>query len=115
MWDDSATYAVLVALDDEHWRVREMAANVVARHAVDDALDRATQMQADPVTRVSSAAHRAMIALISAINWTIARLLPTPDRPRQVHAIRAAGGREGEVVGIYLSAAPSDSSDLDHE
>ena len=38
VWDDSALPAVVEATSDEHWRVREMAAKVVARHQVDDAL-----------------------------------------------------------------------------
>src|SRR4249919_2386518 len=31
-WDDSAQTAVLAALNDDAWRVREMALKVVARH-----------------------------------------------------------------------------------
>jgi hypothetical protein len=36
-WDDVALPAVKSALNDEAWRVREMALKVVARHKLDDA------------------------------------------------------------------------------
>jgi hypothetical protein len=66
VWEDSATHAVVAALDDEHWRVREMAAKVVARHAVDAALERVAAMRDDPVARVRNAAGRAVAALTTA-------------------------------------------------
>lgn len=66
VWGATATRALLATLDDEHWRVREMAAKVAARHAVDEALEHLTAMQDDPVERVRSAARRAVIALTSA-------------------------------------------------
>lgn len=63
VWEDGATEAVLVGLRDEHWRVREMAARVVARHRVDEALERVVVIQADPVIRVRKAADRAVRTL----------------------------------------------------
>lgn len=65
VWDDDATDAVLAALDDEHWRVREMAAKVVARHGVEAALERVAAMQADAVRRVRNASCRALAALMA--------------------------------------------------
>lgn len=63
-WDDSATEALLVAATDESWRVREMAAKVVAAHRIDEALDAVVALEQDPVARVRSAASRAVRALV---------------------------------------------------
>jgi hypothetical protein len=62
-WDDRATDAIIQAAADGAWRVREMAAKVVARHAVDDALDAMIALQGDEVPRVRAAAGRAVAAL----------------------------------------------------
>lgn len=66
-WDDSAAEAVATALADESWRVREMAAKVVARHRLGDALAAVAGLRDDPVPRVRAAAHRA-VALLSRAN-----------------------------------------------
>jgi HEAT repeat protein len=65
-WDDSAQDAVLTALADESWRVREMAAKVVARRTIGDALPVVAGMSADPVPRVRAAAARAAAILTAA-------------------------------------------------
>lgn len=65
-WDDTAVAALTLALTDEHWRVREMALKVVARHRVDEALEPAAELQRDPVPRVRAAAGRALTRLASA-------------------------------------------------
>ena len=62
-WDDAGTVAVTTAVDDEHWRVREMALKVVARHRVDAALEPAAARREDPVERVRLAAARALVRL----------------------------------------------------
>jgi hypothetical protein len=54
-WDDVALPALTEALADEHWRVREMALKVVARHRLD--VD-PTPLLDDPVARVRAAAQR---------------------------------------------------------
>ena len=59
-WEDSARDAIVAALGDEAWRVREMAAKVVARHVIGDALGAVVALRADPVERVRVAAGRAM-------------------------------------------------------
>lgn len=60
-WDDVALRSVKAALDDEAWRVREMALKVVARHGLDDAFDAAVSLEEkDPVARVREAASRAI-------------------------------------------------------
>jgi HEAT repeat protein len=60
VWDSSATPSIVEALADEAWRVREMAAKVVARHLVDDALPGLAVLDNDPVPRVRAAASRAL-------------------------------------------------------
>jgi hypothetical protein len=65
-WDDIATDSVIAATGDEHWRVREMACKVVARHHVGDALAAAAELRNDPVPRVRSAATRAVVLLTEA-------------------------------------------------
>jgi hypothetical protein len=62
-WDPEATAALGAALDDEAWRVREMACKVVARHALDDLLDEVLALRNDPVPRVRAAASRAVVRL----------------------------------------------------
>ncbi|HYO32986.1 MAG TPA: HEAT repeat domain-containing protein [Nocardioidaceae bacterium] len=62
-WDASATEAIRAALEDDAWRVREMAAKVVARHRIDDALDRVAALVDDPAPRVRVAATRALVRL----------------------------------------------------
>jgi hypothetical protein len=63
VFDDQAEEAVIGALADEHWRVREMAAKVVARHRVGNALAAVAQLREDPVPRVRAAAERATVLL----------------------------------------------------
>jgi HEAT repeat protein len=62
-WDDGAGDAVVAALADEAWRVREMAAKVVARRGLGDALAAVAALQEDPVPRVRAAAARALAVL----------------------------------------------------
>jgi HEAT repeat protein len=62
-WDDSAAPAISGALGDEAWRVREMAAKVVARHRLGDALPIVVDLQHDPSARVRAAASRAVVLL----------------------------------------------------
>jgi hypothetical protein len=64
-WDDVALPALIGALGDEHWRVREMAAKVVARNRVGDAFAAVEALRTDPVPRVVRAAQRAITVLVS--------------------------------------------------
>jgi hypothetical protein len=59
----AAGHALSVALDDEAWRVREMVLKVIARHRLDADLDKVAALQDDPVPRVRSAAHRALVSV----------------------------------------------------
>lgn len=66
VWDDSAAGPVATALGDGSWRVREMAAKVVARHRVDEALEAVALRQQDDNPRVRRAADRALRQLAAA-------------------------------------------------
>jgi hypothetical protein len=57
-WDDSARTAVLKALCDDAWRVREMALKVVARHCLQTASEQVDELRSDPSARVRAAASR---------------------------------------------------------
>ena len=59
----AATGTIIEALTDDHWRVREMAAKVVARHHVDEAQPAVAHLLTDDVERVRSAASRALRTL----------------------------------------------------
>ena len=64
-WDGSpaAVDAVREALSDPAWRVREMAAKVVARHLAGDLLAAVAEVRDDPVPRAQAAATRALAVL----------------------------------------------------
>jgi hypothetical protein len=65
-WDDVATAAIISALGDESWRVREMALKAIARHRVDAALDAVAALDDDPNPRVRAARMRALQRLSEA-------------------------------------------------
>ena len=60
---DQATDAIIGALGDHAWRVREMAAKVVAAHRIGRALDAVAALRDDPKPRVREAAERAVVFL----------------------------------------------------
>ena len=59
-YQPSAAADVVAALGDEHWRVREMAAKVVATWEVGEAADRLVPLLDDDVPRVRAAAARGL-------------------------------------------------------
>lgn len=59
-WDDTAAPSVVGALTHEAWRVREMAAKVVAAREIGAAGDAVAALAEDPVPRVRAAAARAL-------------------------------------------------------
>jgi HEAT repeat protein len=65
-WNETATATVVLAASDEAWRVREMAAKVIARHRIDNGLDAVIRLRGDPVPRVRAAAQRAIAVLTAA-------------------------------------------------
>lgn len=60
---DAARAALVAGLADEHWRVREMSAKVVALHQVGDAADALPPLLHDETPRVRAAAARALGAV----------------------------------------------------
>jgi len=64
-WDERAVQAIIYATTDDAWRVREMAAKVIARHRVGDALTAVAELENDPVPRVRAAGKRAVVVLTS--------------------------------------------------
>jgi hypothetical protein len=62
-WDEVALESVAVALNDDAWRVREMALKVVARHRLEDTLLTVVDLQEDPAARVRAAASRALMRI----------------------------------------------------
>ena len=62
-YDPRAEDAVRAGFADDSWRVREMAAKVVARHLVGPAISEVAAGCHDPVPRVRSASERALIRL----------------------------------------------------
>jgi len=65
-WDEDAAGAVIAATRDDAWRVREMAAKVIAHQRVGDALQAVARLRTDPVPRVRDAAERAVRILAEA-------------------------------------------------
>jgi hypothetical protein len=59
VWDDVATEAIIDATTHDSWRVREMAAKVIARHHVRSAIDAVVTLLDDENARVRAAASRA--------------------------------------------------------
>jgi hypothetical protein len=62
-WDDAALACIMTALDDDAWRVREMALRVVAKHRLADAAATVAPLRDDPSSRVASAATRTFARL----------------------------------------------------
>ena len=65
-WDDLALMALQRATRDDAWRVREMAAKVVARNLLGDAVPDVAKLVDDPVPRVRTAASRALVCCADA-------------------------------------------------
>lgn len=65
VWDDRASDALGLALADEWWRVREMAAKVARRHLVGDYLSTLDALRSDPVRRVRVAAVDAVERIVA--------------------------------------------------
>ena len=61
----AATGELRTALDDDHWRVREMACRVVARQRVADLADEVISLERDGNVRVAQTAGRAVRRVLS--------------------------------------------------
>ena len=66
VWNQEAEPAIVRATGDPQWRVREMAAKVIARRLVGEGLEAVVSLRDDPVPRVRAAAQRALVALTAA-------------------------------------------------
>lgn len=66
-WQDRAAPAVLDAITDPSWRVRELAARVIGRHRIDAGLDALMSLVGDPIARVRRAGVKAREQLTSAV------------------------------------------------
>ncbi|WP_092506439.1 hypothetical protein [Agrococcus jejuensis] len=60
-WGDGADATVLLALHDEHGRVRAMAVAVAVARGVDEALPAVEALRDDAVPRVRAAVERALV------------------------------------------------------
>ncbi|MBA3797604.1 MAG: HEAT repeat domain-containing protein [Geodermatophilaceae bacterium] len=83
VWTDEAAPAVVAALRHEAWRVREMAAKVVATREIGSAGDVVAALADDPVPRVRAAAARAL-RVIGEAEHTSAALALAHDSDVQV-------------------------------
>ncbi len=62
-WDQIAVPAVVRSPADPAWRVREVAAKLIAQRGLEDALSAVLKMLEDSVPRVRAAAERAAVRL----------------------------------------------------
>ena len=60
VWTDKARSAVVAALTDDAWRVREMAVKVSARRRIEEAQPSLLDLREDSVDRVRAAAMKAL-------------------------------------------------------
>lgn len=60
VWDDQVAPAVVAGLEDEHWRPAEMCLKVAARRELAEAGDAAVELARHDLSRVRSAALRAL-------------------------------------------------------
>jgi hypothetical protein len=60
LWSGPSAPSVRHALRDGHWRVREMACKVAARHLMDELIDEVAALESDRNPRVAAAATRAV-------------------------------------------------------
>lgn len=80
-WDPRAEQAVVAALSDEHWRVREMAAKVAASRHIGASAGPASALLSDPVPRVRAAAARVLAQVGEAEDAAgLRRLMTDSDR-----------------------------------
>jgi hypothetical protein len=92
-WAPEAGPAVVDALRDDAWRVREMAARVASRRELGEAQDQLIALLGDEVPRVRVAAARALARVGEA--ESVAALIPLiDDKDRRVGRVAAAALEE---------------------
>ncbi len=84
-WVPEAEPAVVAAMTDEHWRVREMSCKVLVRREIGSGVDGAHALLTDPVARVRIAAAGAVAEVGEAEQAARLRTLLT-DESSQVSA-----------------------------
>ncbi|WP_018352718.1 HEAT repeat domain-containing protein [Longispora albida] len=95
VWDEPAAPAVVAALGDPQWRVREMAAKVAARRELGEAAETLAGLLADPVPRVRAAACRALAVTGESEHAPgLHALLSDPDPDVRTRAEQALGTLE---------------------
>ena len=97
VWNDSAVLAVTAALNNQAWRVREMAARVAAARKL-DVEPILTELLTDEVARVRGAAARALGVLGSNIE-VIEPLLRDPE-------IDVRRGAQQAIAALRARIAP---------
>ena len=110
VWDDSAAPAIVTALSDEHWRVREKAAAVVATHEVAGATEAVGDLLTDDVPRVRVAAARALAVVGEAEQAVDLDTAASHDpevsvRDAAERALQRLARRLGQPVDVLLDAA----------
>jgi len=90
VWRDSASAAIVNALHDEQWRVREMSAKVVADYEVADSADRLVALLDDDVPRVRKAAVFALATVAEGEHADAIRALLDDAHPAVARAAAAA-------------------------
>ncbi|HXH36460.1 MAG TPA: HEAT repeat domain-containing protein [Plantibacter sp.] len=97
VWDDSATPAVVAALGNQAWRVREMAERVCAERGVGDTASLAPLLN-DDHARVRAGAARALAAVgDDTTKPLLERLLQDPDRE-----VRRAAQQSAKALAARL-------------
>jgi HEAT repeat protein len=96
-WDERAGPAVVDALTDRAWRVREMAAKVALQYELGEAAEALAALGADPVARVRAAAAAALAQVGEAEHADILRDLIEDSEPlvrrRAVRSLRILSRR----------------------
>lgn len=81
-WHERAAAAVVDALGDPVWRVREMAAKVVQQYELGEAADALGELSADPVPRVRAAVAAALGTVGEAEHAEVLHGLAADPEPR---------------------------------
>ena len=90
VWAESAAPAVVAALGDEHWRVREMAAKVVGDRELGEAAERLVGLLDDGTPRVRAAAVRALGQIGEGEHGAAIKALASDPDPTVAAAARSA-------------------------
>jgi hypothetical protein len=118
-WRPAAAPAVVRALGDDAWRVREMAAAVCREREIGEAADVLAGLLADPVPRVRTAAARA-VAVVGEVEHAapLRRLLADTDpqvRAGAARALRDLARRLDRRLDLDLDLDLNADADVDRD